>query len=128
MVHQLILKLIQQKKYEDQTQILHDLTCEGVQITQSTLSRHFQKLGIRKKNGFYVSERPAGISGIISVVEAPPNLIIIKTMPGHASAVAFMIEEQNLTEVLGTIAGDDTIMLAVLPENLKALVGKLIKK
>jgi transcriptional regulator of arginine metabolism len=128
MVHELILRLIKQNIYEDQIQIIDDLKRNGVTLTQSTLSRYFKRLGVSKKDGRYICSSGQGgkIVGILSILEAPPNLIIIKTMPGHANAVGFSIEEKKFSEIIGTIAGDDTLMVGVHPENLKKLMGKLL--
>lgn len=122
---ELILKLIKKKKLKDQHQLTEALKAVGVELAQSTLSRRLKKLNIVKSDGFYVRE--VGDLGkihklITHLAIAPPNLMVFHTLPGHAQALAFQLDrlkdsdkedEKGMSAILGTIAGDDTVLLIV---------------
>lgn len=138
-----ILELI--KKYEIETQ--EDLSAylerEGYQVTQATVSRDIRELKLTKvslTNGKqkYVAllETNEDLShkyerifrdGFISM-DIAQNILVIKTVPGMAMAVAAALDALQLHEVVGTIAGDDTIMCAVRStEDAIAVIDKLRK-
>ena len=105
---------------------------EGFRLTQATLSRDLKQLKVAKAasmNGNYVYVLPNNTmykrmteqhsagellmhNGFISI-EFSANLAVIKTRPGYASSLAYDIDSKDFDEILGTIAGDDTIMLVV---------------
>ncbi|MBY0281516.1 MAG: arginine repressor [Alphaproteobacteria bacterium] len=124
----LLLNLIQTNKIKDQSELLNLIRREGHDITQSTLSRQLKRLGITKVDGFYKRNpiKSRGTSPILDIISSPPNLLLIKTLPGNAGAVAFSLEQHDFTEIAGTIAGDDTIMVAVKdPSSLEILKEKI---
>jgi transcriptional regulator of arginine metabolism len=87
-------------------------------------------MGLSKLNGYYFSPRPAlAASGpVLEIDTAGDNLIIIKTDTGQASPAALAIDRANIDEVIGTVAGDDTIFVAV--KNLPAqriAIRKIVK-
>ncbi|HEV2320779.1 MAG TPA: arginine repressor, partial [Gammaproteobacteria bacterium] len=101
----------------DQSLFLNLLKREGHKITQPTLSRHLNKLGVQKLAGRYQRVEPVpGELPAYAVSAAPPNLVIIKTRPGYAQALAVLLDQQAIDGVVGTLAGDDTIFIAVTPE------------
>ncbi|MEQ9115423.1 MAG: hypothetical protein RLN62_01360 [Rickettsiales bacterium] len=86
-----------------------------IEITQSTLSRKLNKCFIEKVDGFYrLNPMKKNSTKNISFLLSEPNLIIVTTPPGHANAVAYQIdmERLNSADILGTVAGDDTIFVA----------------
>lgn len=111
-----ILQLIAEHEIVDQSQFMALLVQAGHRVTQPTLSRHLAKLGIQKFAGRYqrldvpVAELPA-----YTVSAVVPNLIIIKTRPGYAQALAVKLDQREIDGVAGTLAGDDTIFIAVSP-------------
>ena len=127
---QAILDIITQQDVETQEQLLIALRARGFRCTQATISRDIKELqlvkelnqkgsyryvlSVRKGNGEH-DERLRNIfrEGVISAAAAQ-NLIVVKTMPGLANAAAAALDRMNFPEVVGTIAGDDTIMAAVL--------------
>ncbi len=126
----LLLEIIKKNQPKDQLELLKLLQANGIQATQSTLSRQLKRLGITKTDGVYKHTlKPSmQITSILSVNLSPPNLLLIKTLPGHANAVAFELEEQEMPEIAGIIAGDDTLMVAVMdPSLLKFLKQKIVK-
>lgn len=112
-----ILKLAEAQEITDQSVFLNLLKREGHKVTQPTLSRHLNKLGVQKLAGRYQRVEPIpGELPAYAVSAAPPNLVIIKTRPGYAQALAVLLDQQAIDGVVGTLAGDDTIFIAVTPE------------
>ena len=112
-----ILRLTAEREITDQSQFLDLLKKEGHRVTQPTLSRHLAKLGIQKLAGRYQRLEPVPAElPAYAVSAAPPNLVIIKTRPGYAQALAAMLDGHAIDGVVGTLAGDDTVFIAVTPE------------
>lgn len=127
-----IKMIISSKEVGSQDELLQELLKEGFSLTQATLSRDLKQLKVAKAasmNGNYVYVLPNNtmykrmteqhsaldmlrFNGVISL-EFSGNLAVIKTRPGYASSVAYDIDNRNFDEVLGTIAGDDTILLVL---------------
>jgi transcriptional regulator of arginine metabolism len=112
---QTILSLIQAKPIGTQEDLRALLERAGVTVTQSSLSRDLEELGIVKQHGHYTLPRANGSSarGLLSLDQSGDSLVVARTLPGLASAVAVEIDAAALTEVVGTIAGEDTIFIAV---------------
>ena len=112
-----ILRLTEEREVTDQAVFLDLLRREGHKVTQPTLSRHLAKLGVQKLAGRYqrVDPIPTELPAYV-VSAAPPNLVIIKTRPGYAQALAVLLDEHAIDGVTGTLAGDDTVFIAVTPE------------
>ncbi|NDV64077.1 arginine repressor [Bacteroides sp. 224] len=127
--------IISSKEVSSQEELLQELMNEGFELTQATLSRDLKQLKVAKAasmNGKYVYVLPNDImykrnteqsstrdmlmnSGFISL-QFSGNLAVIKTRPGYASSIAYDIDNRDCKDIIGTIAGDDTILL-VLKEN-----------
>jgi transcriptional regulator of arginine metabolism len=112
---QKILSLIQAKPVGTQEDLRVLLERAGVPATQSSVSRDLEELGVVKQHGHYTLPRPNGSSarGLLSLDQAGDSLVIARTLPGLASAVAVEIDAAAMPEVVGTIAGEDTIFVAV---------------
>lgn len=120
--HNAIKDVIFRKKIASQEDLRIALADHGIEISQATLSRDLQELGVVKSHGtrpvHYVinAERTGGgeqkDSSILSI-EVSGNLAIVKTLPGHASMYAGLIDRKNFEEIAGTLAGDDTIFVAL---------------
>jgi len=112
---QKILGLIQAKPVGTQQDLRALLERAGVPATQSSVSRDLEELGIVKQHGHYMLPRANGgaARGLLSLDHAGDSLVIARTLPGLASAVAVEIDSAALPEVVGTIAGEDTIFIAV---------------
>ena len=130
---QAILDIIQSGPVFSQEELALRLKDAGIPSTQATLSRDLKSLKISKVPGEgYVSpasrkSMAADLSSGIVKVQFSGQLGVIKTLPGMANAVAILIDHQILFPVIGTIAGDDTILLilragATPEETLDALV------
>ena len=127
--------IISSQEIHNQDELLQELFKAGVHSTQATLSRDLRQMGItkglsdnseyiymvpeqhryRRVSDTYASVHNMNRLGVVSV-KFSGNLAVVHTPPGHASHVAYDIDNANISEVLGTIAGDDTI-LVVLSED-----------
>ena len=113
---QAILRLLKQHPIYEQSELLVLLAQEGVQLTQSTLSRRFRKLSVVKLDGRYQHvEPPKNALPPFTVDVCPPNLLVARLAPGLAQAMAIKLDASDLDGLVGTVAGDDTILLAVRP-------------
>ena len=114
---QAILEIIQSGPVYSQDELALRLREQGISSTQATLSRDLKALKISKVpgEGYVVPARGRAMSadfstGILRILFSG-NLAVIRTRPGLANAVAIVIDSQMVFPVLGTIAGDDTILL-----------------
>jgi transcriptional regulator of arginine metabolism len=118
--HRQILNLVRSEEIHTQEQLANLLRARGIETTQVTLSRDIRELGLAKtKDGYeeYAEKAGPGLAALVreflvSAVAAQ-NLVILRTSPGHAMSLAIALDTENRPEVLGTIAGDDTIFVAV---------------
>ena len=122
-----ILKLIASRQIHTQDELAGALKKLGVDATQVTLSRDMRELGIAKTADGYQQIRPEAASPNLATMAAEflndarvaQNLVVLKTSPGHANSIAVELDHEEWSEVVGTIAGDDTI-LVVTPDNRTA--------
>lgn len=112
-------QLIKSTKIATQEDLKEELEALGFHVTQSSLSRDINELGIVKQNGYYclfASNRLGGIiPPITSSIAAGPNLIVLKTLPSMAPSMGAQIDSENLGGIVGTVAGDDTVFVATGP-------------
>ena len=109
------LSLIQATPIGTQEDLRALLERSGVPATQSSVSRDLEELGVVKHHGHYTLPRMNGAAarGLLSLDHAGDSLVIARTIPGLASAVAVEIDAAAMPEIVGTIAGEDTIFIAV---------------
>lgn len=135
----LIRKIIRSEFISSQEELIARLEENGVQITQSTLSRdlkfmHVAKVPHKAKGYIYVLPNSTSndmhvstnVSDNITDIAFSGNMCVITTKPGYASAISVPIDSRGISEVLGTIAGDNTILL-ILREgfDMEALMEQL---
>ena len=111
-----ILKLIGAMRIARQAELVQTLRDHGFEVTQASVSRDLEELGIVKINGAYSQPERVGNAfgiGLINVEMAGDSLIVAKTYAGLASASAVRIDAARIDDIVGTIAGDDTIFIAV---------------
>src|SRR5579872_3574715 len=114
-----ILKLIRVKPIHTQEELSAELKKEfGIAATQVTLSRDMRELGLVKtQEGYRQVTVPTGpefatiASEFLWDVRIAQNLIVLKTSPGHANTIAVALDQEEWSEVVGTLAGDDTILV-----------------
>jgi len=119
-VDELILRLLEAHAIADQTDLLTRLSAEGHELTQSTLSRRLKRLGVQKVQGRYRRvETGAQAMPEADVAAVPPNLLVVRTAPGFAQALGLALDRDPVPGQMGTLAGDDTVFVAVMPERLQ---------
>jgi transcriptional regulator of arginine metabolism len=126
---QRILELIRAHKIGTQDELSEFLERSGVGATQSSISRDLEELGIVKLGGFYTIPRPANgaaARGLLDLVAAGEVLIVARCELGMASAVAVEIDRHAIAEIIGTLAGDDTIFIAVADHKSQRVAMKKI--
>ena len=123
------LALVQARRITTQQKLLHLLQRAGVPATQSSVSRDLEELGIVKHRGFYrLPQVPDGASaaGLLSLVPVGDCMLVARCESGLASAVAVEIDRARISEIAGTIAGDDTIFVALVKPNLQRIATRKI--
>lgn len=122
----LILQLLEASPIADQGELLARLTAQGHDLTQSTLSRRLKRMGVHKVQGIYRRVEPsAQVLPEVKVTEVPPNLLVLRTAPGFAQALGLSLDADPLPGLMGTLAGDDTVFVAVLPERMAEVKAHL---
>jgi transcriptional regulator of arginine metabolism len=116
--HGQILKLIRSRSIFTQEELARALKETGLEATQVTLSRDIRELGLVKTAEGY---RELGTESALQFstlaaeflrdVRLAQNQVVLKTAPGHANSVAVALDDEEWAEIVGTIAGDDTILI-----------------
>lgn len=113
---QFIKELIRSERIARQSVIAERLAGRGLTVTQASVSRDLEELRIAKVAGIYQESYTADPSPdlrLSSLSAAGPNLLVARCDPGLASAITVRIDSLGIPELVGTIAGDDTIFVAV---------------
>ncbi len=120
--HAAIAGLLERESIPSQESLAAHLAERGIEATQTTLSRDLRELGVVKGPGGYrLGDAPYDsgqaklaevLAGHVLSAEVTPPLVVLKTGPGRAQIVAFELDRAGLADVLGTVAGDDTIFIA----------------
>ncbi|MCH2103343.1 MAG: arginine repressor [Planctomycetes bacterium] len=128
-----VLALLTEKAVSSQQELLTLLAEAGVESTQPVLSRDLRALGAVKRGGRYVvlsAERVTRLEALRPLLRgaeaAGPNLVVLSSEPGAASSIARALEEEEFDGLVGTVAGDDTIFVAVESERRGKAVIKLV--
>lgn len=120
-----ILKLIRKKEICTQDELAKELAVLGVLATQVTLSRDIRDLGLVKTSEGYrrLPLNTNARSDVANVAEEylqdiriAQNLVVLRTSPGNANTLAIALDREELDEVVGTVAGDDTV-LVITPDS-----------
>ena len=115
-----------------QDDLAEELRKLGISATQVTLSRDIRELRLIKTPEGYQQVEGNAIGPAIATImaeflweaRAAQNLLVLKTSPGHASSVAIALDQEDWPEVVGTLAGDDTV-LVIAPDNRTAAALRL---
>lgn len=123
-----ILELINSQQIGTQEELTEMLEAKGFSVNQSSVSRDLVELGIVKTNGFYAVPTKSNYAnfGLLSLEIAGDNLIVAKTDTGFAAAVCVRIDNEKIPEIVGTIAGEDTIFIAVRNQKEQRIVLKKV--
>jgi transcriptional regulator of arginine metabolism len=124
----LILRLLEQEAIRNQEQLRTGLRAHGIDATQATISRDIKELGLVKRAADGAYQRPTtqvsavggsaafmmrAIATSVTQADQVQQLVVLKTPPGLANATAVAIDRTQLAEIVGTIAGDDTILVVL---------------
>ena len=132
----LLLKIVRESTPRTQEEVVELMADRGVEVSQVTLSRDLRELGVVKAPQGY---REAGaappppeeallrtLRDFVVSVDTAQNLVVLKTNPGGAAAVALGLDRAGWQEIVGTVAGDDTIFAATAnPAAAKKLAARL---
>ena len=137
-----ILEIVNRYQIETQDDLIDRLLVEGFSVTQATVSRDIRELQLNKvltDKGTYryvlprKDENPAGMKinealvDSITSADHAQNLVVIRTFPGLAQAVATGMDSLSIADVLGCVAGDDTILIATRTENAAKTISERIR-
>lgn len=132
--HDAIRDIVRNKDVRTQRVLVDELRAMGFDCTQATVSRDIADMGLRKlPEGIYVLAEDLHlqrmVSELVTGVLRTDNLVMIKAQPGTASGIAAAVDAAELPDVLGSLAGNDTILVIAQTaedgERLEALVNKL---
>ncbi len=118
-----LIDLLKSKQFSSHEELLKALGKRGSPSTQATLSRDLIRLGVHKVHGIYTLGRS---SNEFQITPAGPNLLVLRTTPGAASALAAKIDTMELSGLIGTVAGDDTIFVACSDAKSQNLIHKAL--
>jgi transcriptional regulator of arginine metabolism len=136
-----VARILRSRRIGTQEELLEALSAAGFRATQATLSRDLARLGARRVSrpeGGTVYELDAAaegnglgaLRGLVQEITANASLVVIRTFPGSAPAIARAIDLGEVPDVLGTIAGDDTIFVApagdLRPRRLAARLAEIL--
>jgi transcriptional regulator of arginine metabolism len=136
--HLKILELISTRAVRTQEELAEALAAQGWEVTQSSVSRDIAALRLVKVDGAY-RRPPRRVSaadpdelriaeGVLTIEPAGEALVVLHTPPGEANRVAVALDRLAWPEVIGTIAGDDTIFLAVKDSAAQRRVTRAVRR
>jgi len=141
---QKILEIIEKYDISTQEELIEKLEEEGIFATQTTISRDIRQLNLIKgvsQSGIYKYIAPkarktnapgtvmkSSITDSVISVETAQNLVVVKTTPGMANAVAVGIDSLDHPHIVGSVAGDDTLLLVMKDNEASLLVENILKK
>ena len=128
--HFIIKEILEKDAIPSQEKLRVELKKKGLKITQATLSRDLKELGISRfssSNGSkYVPQKNESVKSLGSLIigeivsiKSNENLIVVSTLPGCASVIGEYIDVQKSPEIIGTIAGDNTLL--IIPKSVKKI-------
>ena len=138
-----VLELVRAEAITSQEQLRARLRAEGIEATQATLSRDIRDLGLVKRaaDGAYgpagspadagpgaLEDLEEAVAEYLRTVEASEQLVVLKTDPGQAQPLAIAFDRARIPEVVGTIGGDDTILVICRSRDMaEQLVARLTR-
>jgi transcriptional regulator of arginine metabolism len=139
--HAKILEIISSKEIETQEELCEELERQIIVVTQATISRDIRDLrlfkvaGVEKKYRYaYINESESEISpkmkslfrDCVLSIKAAQNLVVIKTLVGNGANAGTVVDKLNHDEIVGSVAGDDTLLVVCQDnESAKAVVEKI---
>ena len=118
-----IIEIIEQVETETQEELASELKARGIDVTQATLSRDMRELDLVKVAGTYKKHKASSadahtdkkmlnlfINCVIGV-ECAQNIVVVKTLSGNGNTAGIVIDKMDLEEIVGSVAGDDTVII-----------------
>ena len=137
----LLLEIIAEKEIETQKELTYELKKQGYDVTQATISRDIKELGLVKISSmksnrqkyFYNEPNSEKFPKLINLfqesvlkIDSAMNIIVLKTIAGSANTACLLIDKLNIEDIIGSIAGDDNVLLVVNKiENVPEVIAKL---
>ena len=141
---QAILEIIEDSVVQNQAQLVAFLQRRGIAAAQATVSRDIKRLGLIKRparRGYRyaspetVSSRRRGrrqlrqaCEQFLTKIDSGDSLLVLRTLTGRANALAVAIDESNIAEITGTLAGDDTVLLVMREAENRAKVRQMLEE
>ena len=134
-----ILRVIRERRVESQDDLKDALASVGIVVTQATLSRDVRELGLAKladSGGAYYAHPHRGavrpelgqvLPALLVSIDGVGPLLILKTASGSAGAVTEALDQAGWTEIIGTIAGDDTVLVITRNQRLRKAIANRIE-
>ena len=122
-----ILELIEREPLSSQEQVRRRLQQRGLDATQATISRDIKELGLVKRAGDGAYQRSAlerAAASFLRRIDRVQQLVVVRTGAGQAQPLALAIDRAQLPEAVGTIAGDDTILVIARDDRRAAALVK----
>jgi transcriptional regulator of arginine metabolism len=137
--HAAILRVVRERRIESQDELREALSAEGFTVTQATLSRDIRELGLAKladsQGAYYAHPHRAALRpdlgqvlpALLVSVDGVGPLLVLKTASGSAGAVTEALDQAGWSEVMGTIAGDDTVLVITRSPKLREAIASRIQ-
>jgi transcriptional regulator of arginine metabolism len=138
--HAAILRVVREQRIESQDELRERLAQEGFVVTQATLSRDIRELGLAKLadpgGGAYYAHPHRGavrpelaqvLPALLVSVDGVGPFLVLKTASGSAGAVTEALDQAGWSEIVGTIAGDDTVLVITRSQRLRKEVSNRIQ-
>jgi len=137
--HHLILELVQREPVQNQEDLRRLLAGRGIRVTQATLSRDLRELGLLKSPAGYQvpgaevaapadpAKLPSAVQEFVIGAEAARNLAVLRTPPGGAQPLAIVIDQNPPKGVIGTLAGDDTVLVVTKTDRAAQTLVKNVR-
>jgi transcriptional regulator of arginine metabolism len=134
-----ILDLVRSQEVASQEELLEGLLARKIEVSQSTLSRDIQELGLAKSGGVYTvmgAEPPRSsdetirriLREFLTDVAVAQNLVVLKTGPGNASTLSQAIDDAGWEEIVGSLAGENTVFIAVRSDKESRRIADRIRE
>lgn len=139
--HAAILRIVRERRIESQDELREALADDGVVVTQATLSRDIRELGLAKladpEGGAYYTHPQRGavrpelaqvLPTLLVSVDGVGPFVVLKTASGSAGAVTEALDQAGWAEIIGTIAGDDTVLVITRSPRHRAEIANRIQE
>ena len=128
-----IRALVRAENIRTQKELVEHLQARGFDCTQATVSRDIAEMGfVKSEGGFYALPEDMALKRLMGEhalsVEEAGNLVVVKTRGGSASLLGEVVDNADIAGLVGTIAGDNTIMIAVKTEERAAEIARHLEE